>query len=76
MAVGSRRDAPLTWIATSGASGAAGAQAQRRANRQWIVARTSILMAVTAALALIVGVVAGRRLVGAFLNWLRRPCSL
>jgi eukaryotic-like serine/threonine-protein kinase len=51
----------LKWIATSGDGEGAGAPAQRRADLPWIVARTSILVAVTAALALIVGVVAGRR---------------
>jgi eukaryotic-like serine/threonine-protein kinase len=50
----------LTWIAASGASGALAAQPQRRANLPWTVARMSMLIAATAALALIVGVVAGR----------------
>ena len=52
----------LAWIAASGPFGAAAAQPQHRANLQWIVTRMSIVFAVTAALALIVGIVAGRRL--------------
>ena len=53
----------LTWIAASGAPGAAAAaQPPRRANFPSSIAAMSILVAVTAALALIVGVVAGRRL--------------
>jgi serine/threonine protein kinase/Tol biopolymer transport system component len=54
----------LTWIAASGAPGAAAtAQPPRRANLPSIVAAMSILV-VTAAVALIVGVVAGRRFFG------------
>jgi eukaryotic-like serine/threonine-protein kinase len=53
----------LTWIAASGPSGTlTAAQPPHRANLRWIVARMSMLIAVTAALALIAGIVAGGRL--------------
>jgi eukaryotic-like serine/threonine-protein kinase len=54
----------LTWIAASGAPGAAAAQPSRRANLPSFVATMSILVVTTAALALIAGAIAGRRFFG------------